>query len=597
MGLLDAMIYGVRDLINSAGTTMTRRSRLKVVGGSLADDDANDLTLLTIGGPATVTPQSFGAVGDGVTDDTQAVQDAIDAVIDIGRGVVYFPTGTYLISETIEIADSGVHIHGDGPSATIIKAAADFDGTSLFILGNKVSTAVVGHMSLKQMTLNAADQLISGLEVYGLRDGSALEEVYITNDITGGGYAAFPPGLVTGQAGAGTGVAASRMCEGVQFRNVFCIGGGWADAGMMLDGLFECQFIGGGVLGSSATDNTSMSGIAVGTLAECRAVTFLGIKTGNLKNTGTGSAKDNVGIRYGQWARHCKDINTTFEGITGCATYFHGSQTSGSRLPFDCHSIYPRVYQYAASGNDGVNGPAGVNRDVQYFFNPVFTFGDASDCSVNPLVAYSNTRVNARFNAVVVADGQKRNHMTLTASVDPVNLETTIVSFDAAADPTNWVDGVSSATDKRQQFYLTTTHDNSINVPRITDTAGTNLLEFTTGLIIPRVVMRNARFTRFPVIYGTTVSINVSGGAEHTFTITDGVAFAIGAPTNGIVGERIVIRMKNASGGAAGAVTWNAIYKMAAWTSPADTFSRSITFHYDGTNWYEVSRTTADIPN
>lgn len=42
--------------------------------------------------------QDFGATGDGVTDDTSAIQDAIDAIDSNGGGVLYFPEGTYIVS-------------------------------------------------------------------------------------------------------------------------------------------------------------------------------------------------------------------------------------------------------------------------------------------------------------------------------------------------------------------------------------------------------------------------------------------------------------------------------------------------------------------
>jgi hypothetical protein len=46
----------------------------------------------------TVSVKDFGAVGDGVTNDTAAIQAAIDAAEDAGGGAVYFPTGEYLVS-------------------------------------------------------------------------------------------------------------------------------------------------------------------------------------------------------------------------------------------------------------------------------------------------------------------------------------------------------------------------------------------------------------------------------------------------------------------------------------------------------------------
>ena len=41
-----------------------------------------------------VNVKTYGAVGDGVTDDTDAMQDAMDAVSSSGGGKIYFPTGT-----------------------------------------------------------------------------------------------------------------------------------------------------------------------------------------------------------------------------------------------------------------------------------------------------------------------------------------------------------------------------------------------------------------------------------------------------------------------------------------------------------------------
>lgn len=43
-----------------------------------------------------INVKSFGATGDGVTDDTQAIQDAIDSLVN--GGVLLFPVGNYLIS-------------------------------------------------------------------------------------------------------------------------------------------------------------------------------------------------------------------------------------------------------------------------------------------------------------------------------------------------------------------------------------------------------------------------------------------------------------------------------------------------------------------
>ncbi|MFA4852980.1 MAG: glycosyl hydrolase family 28-related protein [Bacteroidales bacterium] len=62
---------------------------------------------------------NFGAHADGITDDMQAVVDAISSLN--GRyGVVYFPSGTYLLQSGVSLPDSVV-IRGAGSDSTFIK--------------------------------------------------------------------------------------------------------------------------------------------------------------------------------------------------------------------------------------------------------------------------------------------------------------------------------------------------------------------------------------------------------------------------------------------------------------------------------------------
>ena len=58
--------------------------------------------------------KDFGATGDGVTDDTAAIQAAVDAAIAAGGGTVYFPGGTYSIL-SVDIRH-GLTLEGDGSS-------------------------------------------------------------------------------------------------------------------------------------------------------------------------------------------------------------------------------------------------------------------------------------------------------------------------------------------------------------------------------------------------------------------------------------------------------------------------------------------------
>jgi hypothetical protein len=108
---------------------------------NLADDDgadwigftADDVDAVAISAQdkmqQIISVKDFGATGDGVSDDTNAIQTAIDAV-PVGSAL-YFPTGTYLITSTLNVAIkagnvSGLILYGDG-LGTVVQADTDMD--------------------------------------------------------------------------------------------------------------------------------------------------------------------------------------------------------------------------------------------------------------------------------------------------------------------------------------------------------------------------------------------------------------------------------------------------------------------------------------
>lgn len=76
----------------------------------------------------------YGAVGNDTADDTSAIQDAIDALIADGGGVLYFPANTYKITDALVIDPGSTIIgivRGDGHMSKVRQATANKHAFSL----------------------------------------------------------------------------------------------------------------------------------------------------------------------------------------------------------------------------------------------------------------------------------------------------------------------------------------------------------------------------------------------------------------------------------------------------------------------------------
>lgn len=85
--------------------------------------DKNDLAISVVATQNAQQYQNYGLIGDGITDNTAALQKLID-----GTPTVYLKAGTYIINQTINLK-SGSKIYGE--AATIIKAGNNMSGTLL----------------------------------------------------------------------------------------------------------------------------------------------------------------------------------------------------------------------------------------------------------------------------------------------------------------------------------------------------------------------------------------------------------------------------------------------------------------------------------
>jgi hypothetical protein len=144
----------------------------------------------------------FGAVGDGVTDDTAAIQAALTTCAAAGGGVVMFPSATYWIASVL-LKPAGVTMRGDVRGGSILRSSALYP-----MLKSKELTTGAGATKrsfeggLADLTFDAQDALGAGGGYMVDGDGwynqtirrcdfkDAAGGVHIRGDIAGtyGGY-------------------------------------------------------------------------------------------------------------------------------------------------------------------------------------------------------------------------------------------------------------------------------------------------------------------------------------------------------------------------------------------------------------------------
>ena len=102
---------------------MMKKSLFRIIAPSLAcifpvlmmPHPASSAAIPDVPDKFIVIPQQFGAKADGVTDDTEAIQEAINTVFGRGGGIVFFPKGVYVLGKPPVTRDR----QGNNPNSQI----------------------------------------------------------------------------------------------------------------------------------------------------------------------------------------------------------------------------------------------------------------------------------------------------------------------------------------------------------------------------------------------------------------------------------------------------------------------------------------------
>lgn len=132
-----------------------------------------------------VSVKTYGAVGDGVTDDATAIQNAINASGNSGGGIVYFPAGTYLVGTSLSWTFDGIQLIGDGIDVTIIRDITTLGAYPIISLtgtsGDYIKNTTIRNLTIRNGTATTATYTNNknGINLQYV-DGFTLFEVKIT---------------------------------------------------------------------------------------------------------------------------------------------------------------------------------------------------------------------------------------------------------------------------------------------------------------------------------------------------------------------------------------------------------------------------------
>lgn len=304
----------------------------------------------------------FGVVGDGVADDTAAIQAAINAVG--ANSEIYFPAGTYKITSTITISNQRVHIVGAGAHATKFYFVPSANDT---LLEFTAGANVLFQGSLRNLLLYSDSSAHTKIAI-DLVDTSG----YLLENIVIGGELVVPG---KGSFWGGTNSIGLRV-RGREFgmvRNLYC----YADRPLLIaanpngsisiDHFHFCDCY----LTANANPN-----VEIDTGVNLTQVTFDGAQAWVSGTTGlrwvdtttaavsNGLSLRNVRVENGtSTAAYCIDIqhNTQLQNLSVGNCYFEGGR-NGIRLRKCVDAVIFESYYVGAAGRTSLDVASPVDR-------------------------------------------------------------------------------------------------------------------------------------------------------------------------------------------------------------------------------------------
>jgi hypothetical protein len=592
-----------------------------------------------------VNVKEFGAVGDGITNDTAAIRAAMAAA-----NIVYFPTGNYLIQGTNTDATDGLQlkanqtVFGDGFSSAIVQGSS-----SNYIMSANQGTGGTPDPADNMKSIVVRDLAFVNnagtfSEFKHMLNLNAVSDVVVERCLFKGFQG---DGIYLGSSNV---AATERHNENVVIRD--CVFDGVNNQNR--NGISVID--GNGILIDKNTfTNVSKLGMPGCIDLEPDSFSFPIIRNITIQNNRMfDSLGAGVGLLLGyaniSGASPPINIRISNNYMLNCTRGFGGgAYDTASNLTPNCNWLIDHNTVEACTNSMFLfSGCSGLIVENNQFINNPFkgeigfdtpnynvsfvgnTFQNNGRSTTACLWIRTNTLLTFERNVFIdngasIGAGQDMNFLA-GWSGSQINLRNNVFSSPLGytttsirVDPTYTLDNGSCDDVGNTWDYVATIQFNGNGSDRFTSvpTTGTwsvgnkvyNKTPTSNGLIgwvcttagspgtwsvistrlpFPRFIERN---------YTTPENFDAATYDYFSLLIQSNPALTYNAPTGGTVGQIIYIRVKNISGVPMGTITWDSVFKFTSWTNPASGNSRTITFAYDGTNWNQVSYTPADVPN
>lgn len=559
-----------------------------------------------------VTHPAYGAKGDGTTNDTAAIQLAINAAhaVTTGLGVVMFPNGNFLISTALttyanvsfltrggtitgagstsvtpwlngafNVRDYGAKLDGATDDTTSIQnainAAVANIGTVLIPNGNAKITAA---LSVSMTVVN------KGITICGISEGySTITQATAGADI-------FQLGTTSAEAG-----------DDIRIRDLALNGGRYGlNLNNCLHGIFERLTIGitGGQTSNIFLQGQNESHIFRNLqllLASGPAIDG----NGNLNGGGAGGPLNSPETSKSQFT-HIRVYGSTGTYAVNIDAGSLGGQQTSLELEFDhiiCESNTKGSLRFGHVSNTTVRH---LSNEDNIVGNNTYT-GVLLDTGVGTV----------KFEACFLAG--TRAGVTYKYGMDHTDGILTLIgcmfgSGGGAATADLHLAGIGatvincSITDIAHLVVATSTTGAKSVFLNLTDTSGLPLaapgaslnavgVPGTNGFGTLQLVKDLRRSVQVPS-FATPLTIDATAGEEVEIAYTS--SFTLNAPTNAVQGQVLTLRLTHDNTAGAYVITWNAVFKRAggafANTNSANA-QDTITFMYNSSaQWEEIGR-------